>query len=85
MEKTYTVELKVGNSIVFDENDVKVDEIIDILKKNINNKELYPIEIVEDVKKHNGSACWCGTQGFGYKIALNTSDDKHTNYYILGK
>ncbi len=41
--------------------------------------------ILEDVRKHNGSACWCGTKGYGYKIALNTDDNKHTDYYILGK
>ena len=85
MEKTYTVELKVGDNIIFDKNDIKSDEIIDVLKKNINNRELYPIEIAEDVKKNNGSACWCGSREFGYKIALNTNDNKYTDYYILGK
>ncbi len=42
MEKTYTVELKVGDSIIFNRDDVKNNEIMDILQKKHQKRGAVP-------------------------------------------
>jgi len=80
-ENTFKVELKDGEKIVFNSNESTITEISEKIKTFFNNKkDLFLSSILRGVEENELSACWCGTQNFGYKIAKNTEDDQYINY-----
>ena len=79
---TYRIEIIIGEKVVFNEDSLPENKIIETLTKYIQDKELFPSAIYSDSVKCGGSACWCGTKNFGYKIARNTDDGKYIQHYF---
>jgi len=78
--ETYRVEVKIGEDIKLEE----IEQSEDVLQKDLSLLlSAYDIKvqhIISDAVEYGTSACWCGSQNFGYKIAKHTDDDKHIKY-----
>jgi hypothetical protein len=78
----YRVKIYTEDEVFVDAELTKNELEISLKKELIRFKRATPEYIMSDVKKSNGASCWCGTEGYGYKIALITEDKKHLNYYF---
>ncbi len=82
IKNLYKMEVKIADNIVFSNDEVEFNNIYSILINNIKSRNLFPYAIMEDVENWKGSRCWCSSEGYGYTIALITSEEKHLKYFF---
>lgn len=76
----YKVELVVGETIVYTNEHTRERDIYTALIENLPSEDLFPNAIMTDVTEKGMAACWCGSNGYGYKIARVEEDNKLINY-----